>query len=244
MNLILLGPPGAGKGTQAAILSKTRGLVQLSTGDMLRAAVSAGTPLGRQVKAIIEGGRLCPDDLVIEIIAERITKPECSKGFILDGFPRTLPQAAALDKLLRAHKTKLDVVIELKVDDAALIDRISGRFTCAKCGAAYHDRNKRPQREGICDVCGSTEFIRRADDRAETVQTRLFAYYRETSPLIGYYYAKGKLKSVDGMAPIETVAAEIDRLLRRKQRRQAGSSQQARAALTHGDVTAKKPAIS
>lgn len=244
MNLILVGPPGSGKGTQAAILSKRRGLLQLSTGDMLRSAVSAGTPIGREVKAIMESGRLCPDELVIRIIAERIAKPDCASGFILDGFPRTLPQAAALDKLLRAHKAKLDLVIELKVDDAALIDRIAGRYSCAKCGAGYHDRTKRPDREGVCDVCSSTEFVRRADDRAETVQTRLLAYYRETSPLVGYYYAKGKLKTVNGMAPIEAVAAEIDKLIRRKQRHQAGSSQRPRPALTRAPDPAKKPAIS
>lgn len=213
MNLILLGPPGAGKGTQAAAIAASRGLKQLSTGDMLRAAVKAGTEVGKQAKAIMERGDLVPDEVVIRIIDERIAQPDCERGFILDGFPRTLPQAAALDKLLAAKGKQLDLVIELKVDDAALVERIAGRYACAKCGAGYHDKFKQPKTAGICDVCGSTEFVRRADDNAETVKNRLMAYYKETSPLIGYYFAKGKLKSVDGMAPIEQVTREIERLL-------------------------------
>jgi len=213
MNLILLGPPGAGKGTQAATIAASRGLVQLSTGDMLRAAVQSGTELGKQVKPIMERGELVPDELVIGIIDERVAQPDCEKGFILDGFPRTLPQAAALDDLLEKRNKQLDLVIELKVDDAVLIERISGRFACAKCGAGYHDKFKQPKTQGVCDVCGSTEFVRRADDNAETVKTRLMAYYKETAPLIGYYFAKGKLKSINGMASIEEVAREIERLL-------------------------------
>lgn len=213
MSLILLGPPGAGKGTQAAAIAAARGLVQLSTGDMLRAAVKAGTEVGKQAKAIMERGDLVPDEVVIRIIDDRITQPDCDSGFILDGFPRTLPQAAALDELLARKNKQLDLVIELKVDDAALVERISGRFACAKCGAGYHDRFKQPKTPGVCDVCGSTEFVRRADDNAETVRNRLMAYYKETSPLIGYYFAKGKLKSIDGMAPIEQVTREIERLL-------------------------------
>jgi adenylate kinase len=213
MNLILLGPPGAGKGTQAATIAASRGLVQLSTGDMLRAAVQSGTELGKQVKPIMERGELVPDELVIGIIDERIAQPDCENGFILDGFPRTLPQAAALDDLLEKRNKQLDLVIELKVDDAVLIERISGRFACAKCGAGYHDKFKQPKTQGVCDVCGSTEFVRRADDNAETVKTRLMAYYKETAPLIGYYFAKGKLKSINGMASIEEVAREIERLL-------------------------------
>ncbi len=213
MNSILLGPPGAGKGTQAATIAASRGLVQLSTGDMLRAAVQSGTELGKQVKPIMERGELVPDELVIGIIDERIAQPDCENGFILDGFPRTLPQAAALDDLLEKRNKQLDLVIELKVDDAVLIERISGRFACAKCGAGYHDKFKQPKTPGVCDVCGSTEFVRRADDNAETVKTRLMAYYKETAPLIGYYFAKGKLKSINGMASIEEVAREIERLL-------------------------------
>jgi adenylate kinase len=221
MILILLGPPGAGKGTQAARLTETRGIVQLSTGDMLRAAVKAGTPIGREAKSIMEAGRLVPDDIVIRIIEERITRPDCASGFILDGFPRTLAQAGALDKMLKSHKLKLQMVIELKVDDEALIDRISGRFSCPTCGTGYHDRNKQPVREGVCDDCGPVDFVRRADDRPETVQTRLLAYYRETSPLIGYYYAKGKLRTVDGMASIDAVAVQIDKLLGHKRQKKA-----------------------
>jgi adenylate kinase len=215
MNLIFLGPPGAGKGTQAAEIGTRRGLVQLSTGDMLRAAVKAGTEVGLRAKAIMESGQLVPDEVVIRIISDRIAEPDCANGFILDGFPRTLAQASALEKLLKDQKKKLDVVIELKVDDAALVERISGRFACAKCGAGYHDKFKPTKVEGCCDVCGSTEFVRRADDNAQTVRARLMAYYRETSPLIGYYYAKNKLKSVDGMAEIDIVTKEIDRILQR-----------------------------
>lgn len=213
MNLILLGPPGAGKGTQAAAVAASRGLIQLSTGEMLRAAVKAGTKLGKLAKATIERGDLVPDEVVTRLIEERISQLDCKQGFILDGFPRTLPQADALEDLLARKGKQLDVVIELKVDDAALIERISGRFTCAKCGAGYHDKFKPPKTPGVCDICGSNEFVRRADDNAETVKNRLMAYYKETSPLIGYYFAKHKLRSIDGMAPIEQVTREIERLL-------------------------------
>jgi adenylate kinase len=215
MNLILLGPPGAGKGTQAKAISDKRGLAQLSTGDMLRAAAAAGTKVGRKAKAIMDRGQLVPDQVVVAIIEQRIAQPDCRNGFILDGFPRTLAQAAALDELLAAHGKRLDAVIEMRVDDAALIERIAGRFACAKCGEGYHDRFKRPVREGVCDKCGSTKFTRRADDNAETVKTRLMAYYRETSPLIGYYFAKGKLETVDGMASIEDVTRQIEDVLAR-----------------------------
>ena len=215
MNLILLGPPGAGKGTQAEVLVAKRGLVQLSTGEMLRAAVKAGTEVGKKAKAIMEAGGLVSDDIVIGIISDRIDQPDCAKGFILDGFPRTLNQAAALDKLLKDKGKTLDTVIEMKVKDDVLVDRISGRFSCAKCGAGYHATNKRPKVEGKCDACGSTEFSRRADDNAETVKNRLMAYYRETAPLIGYYFAKGKLQSVDGMAQIDEVTKEIGAALDR-----------------------------
>jgi adenylate kinase len=213
MNLILLGPPGAGKGTQSKTIATERGLVQLSTGDMLRAAVKAGTEMGLKCKSIMDKGDLVPDAVVIGIIADRIDQEDAKKGFILDGFPRTLHQAAALDKLLADKKTKLDAVIELKVDHNQLVERVVGRFTCAKCGEGYHDRFKRPKVRGTCDVCGSTEFTRRADDNAETVSNRLLAYYRDTAPLTGYYFCKGNLRSVDGMAPIEQVAQEIGKLL-------------------------------
>jgi adenylate kinase len=213
MNLILLGPPGAGKGTQAEAITEARGLVQLSTGEMLRQAVKAGTPIGQEAGTIMEAGGLVPDEVVIKIIAERIAAPDCTQGFILDGFPRTLKQAAALDVLLASTNKRIDAVIELKVDDAALIDRISGRYMCANCGASYHDTNCKPKVAGVCDRCGSKDFVRRSDDNAETVKNRLMAYYRETAPLIGYYFAKGKLKSVDGMAPISDVASQIEVIL-------------------------------
>ncbi len=209
MNLILLGPPGAGKGTQAKEVAAKRGLIQLSTGEMLRAAVQAGSEIGRKAKAIMDKGELVPDDVVVGIISERLDQPDCGAGVILDGFPRTLAQAAALDKVLKEKKRKLDAVIELRVDDNQLIERIVGRFTCAKCGEGYHDRFKRPKVRGVCDVCQGTEFTRRPDDTSDTVTRRLMVYYRETSPLIGYYYCKGNLHSVDGMGPIEHVAQEI-----------------------------------
>lgn len=213
MNLILLGPPGAGKGTQAKAITQRHGLVQLSTGEMLRASVRAGTEIGKAAKEVMESGGLVSDDIVIKIIEERTAQPDCAVGFVLDGFPRTLAQAEALDKLLANKRRQIDAVIELRVDDAALIDRIAGRYTCADCGAGYHDKFKPPRQEGICDVCGSTNFTRRPDDDPETVKARLMAYYKETSPLIGYYFAWGKLRTVDGMAPIETVTREIDRVL-------------------------------
>jgi adenylate kinase len=213
MKLILLGPPGAGKGTQAQRLAKKRNLVQLSTGEMLRAAVKAGTEVGLKAKALMEKGELVSDDIVVGIIAERIEQPDCKSGFILDGFPRTLQQAAALDRMLASKGDRMDAVIELKVDYNRLVERIVGRYSCAKCGEGYHDRFKRPKVRGVCDVCGSTEFTRRADDNAETVTTRMMAYYRETSPLIGYYFCKGNLHAVDGMAPIEDVAVEIEGVL-------------------------------
>jgi len=210
MNLILLGPPGAGKGTQAKTIAAKRGLIQLSTGDMLRAAVQAGSAIGCKAKAIMDSGDLVPDEIVVEIIAARLDEPDCKAGVIFDGFPRTLAQATALDKVLKRKKRKLDAVIELKVNDDQLVERIAGRFTCVSCGTGYHDRFRQPRRAGVCDVCGGTSFQRRPDDTAETVSRRLLVYYRETSPLIGYYYCKGSLRSVDGMGAIEEVAAAIE----------------------------------
>lgn len=218
MNLILLGPPGAGKGTQAEELVKQHGYVQLSTGGMLREAVKAGTAVGLKAAPLMEQGLLVPDDVVIGAISERLTKPDCARGFILDGFPRTLAQAAALDELLAQKKMRLDAVVELKVEDDVLVSRISGRFACGQCGAGYHETNKPTKVAGVCDQCGSKEFVRRADDNAVTVQKRLMAYYRETAPLIGYYFAKGILKRVDGMAPIEEISQAIEAVLQPRQR--------------------------
>jgi adenylate kinase len=215
MNLILLGPPGAGKGTQAQLLKERHGLVQLSTGDMLRAAVASGSELGRKVKSIMDAGALVPDGIMIDMIADRIAKPDCASGFILDGFPRTTGQAEALDRMLTEKGLKLDAVIELKVDDAALIERISGRYSCAGCGAGYHDTMKTPKKPGVCDSCGGTKFVRRDDDKAETVKARLDAYNRQTAPLLPYYQARGVLHPVDGMASIEGVAAQIENVLKK-----------------------------
>ncbi|PWC43818.1 adenylate kinase [Azospirillum sp. TSO22-1] len=213
MNLILLGPPGAGKGTQARRLEDARGLVQLSTGDMLRALVASGSPLGQQAKEIMTAGKLVPDELVIQMISDRIDQPDVKAGFILDGFPRTVAQAEALDKMLADKGLKLDHVIEMKVDDAALTERITGRYTCAKCGKGYHDSFEKPAVEGVCDVCGSTEFKRRADDNAETVKTRLDQYHAQTAPILPYYRERGVLKSVDGMADIDVVTEQIGAIL-------------------------------
>lgn len=213
MNLMLLGPPGAGKGTQAKRLEDGRGLIQLSTGDMLRAAVASGSEIGQQAKAIMERGDLVSDEIMIEMIRDRIQQPDCANGFILDGFPRTTAQAEALDEMLDGMSVKLDYVIEMKVDDAVLVERISGRYSCAKCGAGYHDSFQKPQTEGVCDSCGSTEFTRRKDDNAETVASRLEAYHAQTAPLLPYYDGKGALKSVDGMAEIDEVTRQIEAVL-------------------------------
>lgn len=214
MNIILLGPPGAGKGTQSDHLRDSYKLTKLATGDMLRAAVKAGTELGKQADAVMKAGQLVSDDIMIGIIREAISDKNCPNGFILDGFPRTTGQAEALDVMLKEEGKKIDHVIELKVDDAEMVARISGRFSCKQCGAGYHDSFKQPKVEGKCDSCGSTEFSRRDDDRAETVAKRLEAYHASTAPLLPYYAKTGALKSVNGMADIAQVTREIEGLLK------------------------------
>jgi adenylate kinase len=213
MKLILLGPPGAGKGTQAQELERRRNLVQLSTGDMLRAVIASGSGLGQEVKAIIDSGALVPDEIIVRMIADRIEQPDCADGFILDGFPRTTAQAEALDVMLKAKDTALDHVIAMAVDADVLTRRIGGRFSCTKCGAGYHDEFQKPQKEDICDYCGGTEFTRRSDDKPETVRARLEAYEAQTAPLLPYYREKGLLRSVDAMAEIELVTTEIENIL-------------------------------
>ena len=213
MNIILLGPPGAGKGTQAKRLEESRGMVQLSTGDMLRAEVQSESTLGKEAKAVMDAGKLVSDALVIGIIGNRIDQPDCKNGFILDGFPRTVAQAEALDGMLEEKGMTLDAVIEMKVDDAALTERITGRYTCGTCGQGYHDTFHKPAKPGICDKCGGTEFKRRADDNAETVTSRLEAYHAQTAPILPYYADRGMLKSVDGMADMDEVTRQIEKVL-------------------------------
>jgi adenylate kinase len=212
MNIILLGPPGAGKGTQARKLVEERGMIQLSTGDMLREARTSGTEMGRKVAEVMDRGDLVTDEIVIGLIEEKL-EGDKGGGFIFDGFPRTLPQADALGALLARHGEKLDAVIEMRVDDAALVSRISARSTCGSCGEVYNDLTKPIPTDGKCTVCGGTEFKRRADDNAESLRQRLMEYYKKTSPLIGYYYAKGQLRGVDGMGEIDDVGEEIAGLL-------------------------------
>ena len=209
MNIILLGPPGAGKGTQARLLVEQYGMVQLSTGDMLRAAKTSGTEMGNRVAEVMAKGELVTDEIVIGLIAEQLDGEAGKHGLIFDGFPRTLAQADALEALLAAKGKPLDAVVEMRVDDEALVARVSGRFSCAKCGEVYHDETKPTAKDGVCDKCGSTEFVRRSDDNADSMRVRLMTYYRQTAPLIGYYHAKGKLRSVDGLGEIDGIAAEI-----------------------------------
>ena len=213
MNIILLGPPGAGKGTQAARLEADRGMVQLSTGDMLRAAVKSGSPVGLKAKAVMEAGELVSDDIVSGIIDEKLATLDSRQGVIFDGYPRTAAQADQLDAILTSHGRSLDKVIELEVDEDKLVARIVGRFTCAKCGTGYHDVFKQPKVAGVCDVCGSTDFKRRPDDNEETVRTRMAEYRAKTEPIIPIYEARGLLARVDGMGEIDAVTAAIEAIL-------------------------------
>jgi adenylate kinase len=213
INIILLGPPGAGKGTQAKLLEEKMGLKQLSTGDMLRAAIAAGTETGIKAKAIMDRGDLVSDDVIIGIVSDRMDKPDIKKGVVFDGFPRTPAQAAALDTMLQGRKQRLNAVIEMKVDDEALVKRISGRFTCAKCGQGYHEEFHRPKKDGVCDRCHGTEFTRRPDDNEKTVRDRLKVYNAQTAPLVDYYRAKGNLHVIDGMADIAGVTHAMTKVL-------------------------------
>ncbi|HEX8214196.1 MAG TPA: adenylate kinase [Allosphingosinicella sp.] len=213
MNIILLGPPGAGKGTQASRLEAERGMVQLSTGDMLRAAVAARSPVGMQAKAVMDAGELVSDGIVTGILSERLDQDDVRRGFILDGYPRTAAQAQSLERLLAEKDMKLDHVIELAVDEDALVDRITGRFTCCSCGTGYHERYKQPRSAGVCDVCGSRDFKRRPDDNADTVRNRLAEYHAKTAPILPFYEAMGIVRRVDGMAPIAEVEAAVEAIL-------------------------------
>ena len=217
MNLILFGPPGAGKGTQAQAMTENYGLAKLSTGDILRMP----GPLNDRARQYMQKGELVPDSLIISIIRNRILEKDCKEGFVFDGFPRTIPQAEALDVMLKEEGKLLDCVIELKVDDAELIKRVAGRFACAKCGAGYHDSFKQPKKEGTCDACGAHEFSRREDDKPETMSKRLDAYNRQTAPLLPYYKEKGVLHTVDGMAEISQVTRQIDEILGKRQKKAA-----------------------
>lgn len=213
MKLVLLGPPGSGKGTQAQELERRHKLVQLSTGEMLRETIASGSALGAEVKTIIDSGALVPDDIMVKMIAERIDAPDCASGFILDGFPRTTAQAEALDEMLASKGTSLDHVLAMTVNVEILSRRISGRYSCAKCGAGYNDEFQQPRVDGVCDNCGGTEFSRRSDDNPETVRARLDAYEEQTAKLFPYYREKKLLRSVDAMAEIDEVTAEIERIL-------------------------------
>lgn len=214
MRLVLLGPPGAGKGTQGSAIAKAYGIPQLSTGDMLRAAVAAQTDIGKQAQEVMDAGKLVSDDIMNAIVEARLQEPDCAPGFILDGFPRTLAQAEALEKILEHIGAPLDAVLEFKVDPEALVERISGRFSCATCGAGYHDTFKRPKQEGTCDVCGGHEFVRRKDDKAETVRGRLEVYEKQTAPLLPFYRERGLVHGVDGMGSMDEVQAEVQEILR------------------------------
>ena len=217
INLILLGPPGVGKGTQAQILEKKYGLVQLSTGDMLRAEVKSGSELGKQADEIMQSGQLMPDTVMLDIIGARLQQPDCQQGFILDGFPRTVPQAEGLDKMLETMQKKLDAVIEMQVDDEVLVKRIAGRFNCKNCGTVYNDFFRLPKEIGKCDICNHQEFTHRPDDNEETVKDRLDVFHQQTAPLIPYYQQTGILQAIDGMAEINDVTGALDVLVKKYQ---------------------------
>ncbi len=217
MNLIVLGPPGAGKGTQARRIQERWGIIQLSTGEILREAVDAGEEVGLRAGPVLEAGDLVPDEIVILVVAERLEKPDCQNGFILDGFPRTPAQAQALDELLKNRKLMIDAVIQIVVDDSAIVERIAGRYACSKCGAGYHEKYNKPKVDGVCDNCGSDSFERRVDDKQETVKSRLANYRRATEPILPYYSERGVLFEVNGMRGIDDVTAEIDKILVRLQ---------------------------
>lgn len=209
MNLILLGPPGAGKGTQATRLEDAYEIAQLSTGEMLRAEVEAGSEIGKKADGLMKDGKLVPDDLIIDMIGDQFGRDSCRNGFILDGFPRTVPQAEALDVMLKEKGLKMDHVMSIEVDDEAMVRRITGRFSCANCGAGYHEEFQKPKVDGVCDACGSTEFTRRADDTAETVRERLKAYHAQTEPIIDYYRKFSLVRRIDGMEPIDKVTDQL-----------------------------------
>ena len=225
VNLIFLGPPGAGKGTQAKRVETLYGIAQISSGDMLRAEVQAGTAIGQKVRALMESGELVSDEILIAMLGERIESPDCADGFILDGFPRTTAQAEALDAMLSDRRLKIDAVLYLSVDDAALTERIAGRYACAKCGVSYHDRFRQPRSVGMCDVCGSQEFMRRSDDTREAVGQRLKLYHQQTLPILPYYRAQGLVHDIDGMTNVEVVRDQIDEALAGHQLSRCGEAE-------------------